>query len=135
MDSPSLELAIDHSNLRTSAGETLLAPLAAEGPGAFDMIVSNPPYIPDAQMEALQPEVRDHDPELALRGGPEGCTIIIRLLREALLALRTGGFLVMEIGIGEAEIVKRNASAGWKLLRTVRDGAGIERIIALQKER
>jgi len=113
----------------------LLAPLAQDGPGAFDLILSNPPYIPDADMATLQPEVRDHDPELALRGGPEGCTIISRLLREARLPLRPGGFLVMEIGIGEAEFVKQNASAGWKLLRTVRDGAGIERVVALQKER
>ena len=62
----------------------------------FDLIVSNPPYIPLRDAPELHPQVRDHEPHLALFGGPGGLDVIRRLLSEAWLALKPGGVLLME---------------------------------------
>lgn len=64
----------------------------------FDVIVSNPPYIPDAEREKLQPEVRDFDPTLALFGGPDGLSLVRKILDQSKDRLKSGGFLLMEIG-------------------------------------
>ncbi len=64
----------------------------------FDAIVSNPPYIPDAEKEKLQPEVRDFDPAIALFGGPDGLTLIRKILEQSKSRLNPGGILLMEIG-------------------------------------
>ncbi len=64
----------------------------------FDVIVSNPPYIPDAEKEKLQPEVRDFDPALALFGGPDGLTLIRKILEQSQNRLHPEGRLLMEIG-------------------------------------
>lgn len=63
----------------------------------FDAILSNPPYIPSATVDGLLPEVRDHEPRLALDGGPEGMDLVRRILREAPDHLAPGGLLLMEI--------------------------------------
>ena len=65
---------------------------------SFDLVVSNPPYISDADMDALDPEVRDHDPHLALRGGPDGLDHYRRLAPQLLRVLRPGGRFLLEIG-------------------------------------
>ena len=77
-----------------------------------DLIVSNPPYVPDIARDALSPDVRDYEPAVALFGGSDGFQVIGRLLDQATDALRTGGQLVMEFGAGqddriEALVVKR----------------------------
>ncbi|MBI3867925.1 MAG: peptide chain release factor N(5)-glutamine methyltransferase [Verrucomicrobia bacterium] len=72
---------------------------------SFDLIVSNPPYIPTAEIEALDPEVRDHDPRIALDGGADGLTFYRKLASEASAALRPGGRLMLELGDGQAEAV------------------------------
>lgn len=64
----------------------------------FDAIVSNPPYIPDAEKEKLQPEVRDFDPALALFGGPDGLALIRKILQQSKDRLNPNGILLMEIG-------------------------------------
>ncbi len=64
----------------------------------LDAIVSNPPYIPDAEKEKLQPEVRDFDPALALFGGPDGLSLVRKLLAQSKDRLKSGGVLLMEIG-------------------------------------
>ncbi len=64
----------------------------------LDAIVSNPPYIPDAEKEKLQPEVRDFDPALALFGGPDGLSLVRKLLAQSKNRLKSGGVLLMEIG-------------------------------------
>ncbi len=64
----------------------------------FDLIVSNPPYIPDAEREKLQPEVRDFDPALALFGGPDGLSLVRKILDQSKDRLQSGGILLMEIG-------------------------------------
>jgi release factor glutamine methyltransferase len=74
---------------------------------SFDLIVSNPPYIPSAEIEALAPEVRDHDPRLALDGGVDGLDFYRRLAAEAAIHLRSGGRLMLEAGDGQAEQIRR----------------------------
>ena len=87
---------------------------ALPGDLSFDLIVSNPPYIPSAEIENLQPEVRDHDPRVALDGGADGLDFFRTIAAHARAALRPGGRLMLEIGDGQAEAVAALlADAGW----------------------
>ena len=74
----------------------LLGPVAAEGP--FDVIVSNPPYIPTGEIAGLEPGVRDYEPHLALDGGADGLRVVARLIEQAVPLLKPGGHLILEIG-------------------------------------
>lgn len=71
----------------------------------FDLIVSNPPYIPSADIETLDPEVRDHDPRLALDGGADGLEFYRRIAREGGRWLKPGGKLMLELGHDQAAAV------------------------------
>jgi release factor glutamine methyltransferase len=104
--------------------------LAAFAPAAFDVIVSNPPYVATADIAALAPEVRDHEPRRALDGGADGLDVVRALLADAPRALRPGGWLVMEIGAGQADAVQTDGV--WTVAEKVRDHAGIERVVALR---
>ena len=72
----------------------------------FDLIVSNPPYIPTAEIASLQPEVRDYDPRHALDGGSDGLDYFRRLAAEAPPFLKPGGRIMLEFGDGQAERVR-----------------------------
>ncbi len=72
----------------------------------FDLVVSNPPYVATAEIEGLQPEVRDFDPRLALDGGPDGLLFFRRLARETAPWLRPGGRFMCEFGDGQAEALR-----------------------------
>jgi release factor glutamine methyltransferase len=103
---------------------------AAAAPGAYDLVVSNPPYIPSAAIDALDPEVRDHDPRLALDGGADGLDAYrqIGALLPGLLA--PGGACVLEVGIGQAaDVAALLAAAGLRNVATRRDLGGIERVV------
>jgi release factor glutamine methyltransferase len=104
--------------------------LAAFAPAAFDAVVSNPPYVRTADIETLAPEVRDHEPRRALDGGPDGLAVVRALLADAPRVLRPGGWLVMEVGAGQADAVQ--ADDVWTVEEKVRDHAGIERVVALR---
>ena len=69
----------------------------------FDLIISNPPYIPTSELDALQPEVRDYDPRVALDGGTDGLDHYRRLAAEAAQFLKPGGKIMLEFGDGQAE--------------------------------
>ena len=98
----------------------------AEGP-AFDIVVSNPPYVALDDAATLAPEVRDHEPALALYAGSDGLAIYRRLIPQAAQLLRPGGLLAMEIGFGQREEVT-NLLAGWGSVRFIDDYAGIPRV-------
>jgi len=72
----------------------------------FNLIISNPPYIPSAEIDTLAPEVRDYDPRPALDGGPDGLEFFRRLAREAPAFLKPAGKLMLEFGDGEAEAIR-----------------------------
>ena len=78
----------------------------ASRPRSFDLIISNPPYIPTAEIETLQPEVRDFDPRAALDGGADGLDFYRRLAAEAKPFLKPDGKIMLEFGDGQAEAVK-----------------------------
>jgi release factor glutamine methyltransferase len=100
----------------------------------FDCIVSNPPYVGERERESLQPEVREHDPALALFGGTEGWEFPARLIHEAYDRLADAGALILEIGAGQAPILKEKAmDRPWSSLSTSKDYQGLERFLILHK--
>ena len=80
---------------------------------SFDLIVSNPPYLTQAEYQRLEPAVRAWEPEAALVGGPEGIEVTRRLLGEALPILRPGGWMVLELDTTRATAAARLADAAW----------------------
>jgi release factor glutamine methyltransferase len=72
----------------------------------FDLIISNPPYIPSAEIETLQPEVRDFDPRAALDGGADGLDFYRKLAAEAKMFLKPDGKIMLEFGDGHADDIK-----------------------------
>jgi len=102
--------------------------------GIFDAIVSNPPYIPEAEMTILQPEVARYEPWLALVGGVDGMGFYHRLLSAALALLKPGGHLIVELGLGQAAAVSRLAERQClPVVRCRMDDAGIERVLVLRR--
>ncbi len=106
----------------------LFTPLPAEL--KFDLIVSNPPYIPTGEITALEPEVRDHDPRAALDGGEDGLDFYRRIATEGADRLRSGGRLMAEFGDGQAEALRRIfTSSGWQVREILPDLDGRPRIL------
>ena len=103
--------------------------------GLFDIIVSNPPYIPTGDIEGLMPEVRDWEPRWALDGGKDGLEIVRKIIKDAPLFLKSKGFLAMEIGFGQSEEVSRIISETDKFhnIKTIKDLSGIERVVTAWK--
>ena len=98
----------------------------------FDLIVSNPPYIPRADIAGLQIEVREWEPHAALTSGPAGTEIIERLVDQARNHIHDEGAVMMEIGYGqEREVSALAEHYGWTVDRVINDLAGIPRIIVL----
>ena len=130
-------LRVCRQNIRRnqlSARVTSLRMDAREKPsrqlGEFDCIVSNPPYIPTADIETLDPSVRDHEPHLALDGGADGLDfyrVIADKWRDALLP---NGLMAFEVGIGQADEVLRIMRAnGFGDIQIVKDLHGIPRVV------
>jgi release factor glutamine methyltransferase len=95
--------------------------------GEFDLVVSNPPYIPAAEVETLAIEVRDHEPRGALTSGPRGTEVIERILEA-----RRAPLVLLEIGFGQLPDVRRVAR-GYEIVEVVNDLAGIERVVVLSR--
>lgn len=96
----------------------------------FDIIVSNPPYIPSKVIEGLEPEVRDHEPVLALDGTEDGLYFYRRLARECRKFLKPGGSIYFEIGWDQAEdVTSLLADAGFTRIVTVKDLPGLDRVV------
>ena len=98
----------------------------------LDLVVSNPPYVSEEERDKVQREVRKFEPRMAVFGGEHGFDIYRRLIPQAREALKTGGWLVMEMGFSqEAEI--RKLLAGWSEVRVKADLQGIPRVVAARK--
>lgn len=97
---------------------------------SFDIIVSNPPYITSADLEVLQPEVRDFEPRLALDGGQDGLDAYRIIVAEAPKHLNPGGWLLLESGEGQASaLLEMFERIGFSQLFSTTDAAGIERVV------
>ena len=99
----------------------------------FDLIVSNPPYIPSADIDGLQPEVAQYEPRLALDGGQDGLGCLKHIIKTAPAYLRPGGVLVLEIGYDQAESVvqiatRRDAYDG---ISVEKDFSGLSRVVRM----
>ena len=116
------------ARVRLLAGD-LFGPLASLG-GSLDMIVANPPYIPTGIIPTLPVEVGRFEPHLALDGGPDGMRVLRRIIAEAAGFLRTGGWLVMEIGEEQAgPLASLMAAEGFARIGARLDLRGVERYI------
>jgi release factor glutamine methyltransferase len=101
---------------------------------AFDIVLSNPPYIPSGDIAALQPEVASFEPRLALDGGLDGLDAYRRLGPAAQWLLVPGGLAAFEIGIGQGDSVSGiMAAAGLRHIATARDLAAVERCLLFRK--
>ena len=99
---------------------------------AFDLVVSNPPYIASAEIDALQREVREWEPRAALFGGQDGLAVFRRLIPDAARLLRPGGWLILEIGATQAESVSGLLGPGWRECSVTPDLAGLPRVVKAQ---
>jgi release factor glutamine methyltransferase len=103
--------------------------------GPFDVIVSNPPYVPLGEYEELAVEVRIHEPRMALTPGPSGMEIIDRIFDEARRHLTRNGRLVLEIGYGQEEALRALATRkGFTVDAALPDLAGIPRVVVSSRE-
>lgn len=113
--------------------EVLVSDLLAglEPDAWFDLVVSNPPYVPAGEYEALEINVRGYEPRLALHGGTDGLDVYRRLLPQAACALLPGGTLAVEVGAGESEAVAElfAATGMYEPARVRADLAGIPRVV------
>lgn len=104
---------------------------AIETDDVFDVIVSNPPYIPTEVIKELQPEVRDHEPFLALDGKEDGLYFYRRLAAESRYYLNPGGALYLEIGYDQKDAVSTLLEeAGFIKIRSWCDAAGLDRVVS-----
>jgi len=109
----------------------LLAPVAGE---RFEFVVSNPPYVPEADRAALSVEVRDYEPALALFAGADGLEVYRRLIPAAFAALVPGGFVVLEIGFGQSPaIADLLAQTGFEQIEFIADLQGIPRVVCARR--
>lgn len=108
----------------------LFAPVKDE---LFDLIVSNPPYVTSSEWEILSEEVRDHEPRLALDGGPDGLAFYRRIAADAAKYLNPGGSVMVEIGDTQSESVRAIFEVNYNVAPTIRDAAGRTRVIIAKR--
>lgn len=98
--------------------------------GSFDLIVSNPPYIRSQEIAGLMPEVREHEPHLALDGKDDGLHFYREIIKGAMPHLKRGGQLFFEIGYDQGEAVQALLAAnGYTEIAVVKDYAGLDRVV------
>ena len=134
VDISSAALAVAKTNMKrlglTGRAQFLESDWLSGIDGKFDIVVSNPPYIRSDDIERLAPEVRNHEPRLALDGGRDGFDAYRRIVPRLKSILLDDGFAALEIGQGQAdEVSSQMAAAGFNAIRINRDLAGIERCL------
>ena len=105
--------------------------------GQFDLLISNPPYVTGPEMETLPHSVRDFEPHMALYGGKDGLDFYHAIAVNYKTAIRPGGYLAMEFGMGQEDAVSWILEAeDYEIIRLREDTGGITRaILAMKKER
>lgn len=132
IDADALALARANSATLGAAGRVgfVQSDLLSGTKGPFDVVVSNPPYVPEGERETLQAEVREFEPSRALFGGVDGLDVVRRLIRQAADVLTPGGWLIVELGIGQAAAVESALAATLQYgpCRFVFDLQGVARV-------
>ncbi len=107
-----------------------------EGKAPFDLILSNPPYITRPKIDTLAKEVRDYEPRIALDGGEDGLAFYRRIVPEASFYLREGGWLLLEVALGQSEIISEMIEEGGNFFKpeSIPDLSGIGRVVKAQKK-
>lgn len=109
----------------------LFAPLAPFAPIVFDLVVANPPYIPEGEIASLSLDIRGFEPRLALSGGADGLDVIRRIVAGAPRFLRSSGVLAMEVGMGQAlEVRALYEGAGFTDVAIDKDYGGHDRVVS-----
>jgi release factor glutamine methyltransferase len=137
LSAPALDLARQNAErngvtgrLRFLLGD-MLAPVAEE---QFEIVVSNPPYVPASDCDTLSVEVREYEPALALFAGDDGLDVYRRLIPATFAALVPGGFVALEIGFGQSPAVRTLlAASGFGQIEFVPDLKGIPRVACAQR--
>ncbi len=101
--------------------------------GSLDLIVSNPPYVPERDRAQLEPEVRDWEPHQALFAGEDGLGLYPRLILESHRVLKPGGHLVAEMGLNQSDALLGMLTTGWNQVHTIADLAGIPRVVSARR--
>lgn len=143
LSGPALEIARENAVLNGLQERVAFHQANVFGPDArpvdgraYDLIVTNPPYIPTTELAELMPEVRDHDPHLALDGGPDGLAPYRNLAILAQDWLHAGGWLLAEFGDGQADDLRRIfAECGWSEISVEKDLSGRDRILIVRTSR
>lgn len=124
-----LEVARRNALRHRARAEWVQCDLASALAGRFDLVVSNPPYIPAGELPSLQREVRDFEPHAALDGGASGTDFYPRIIGEAARLLAPGGWLIVEIGYQGEHRVRSFFGPAWSGLQTGYDLAGWPRVV------
>lgn len=125
-------LAVARENAKRNgvSAAFVLSDLFAEIEGSFDLITANPPYISSGQLEDLMPEVRDHEPRMALDGDEDGLAFYRRIAGQAPDYLREGGWLLMEIAFDQGQAVRQMLSDGpFEEIEIIQDLSGRDRVL------
>ena len=129
---PALQVAAANGRRLGANVDWVACDLASSLSGNVDLVVSNPPYIAARDKTTLPREVRDYEPEIALYGGIDGLDVYRRLIPQAERLLKSGGWLVMEIGHNQGDTV-RGMLGAWKEVEVRTDLAGLPRVILAQR--
>jgi release factor glutamine methyltransferase len=111
--------------------------LLAAIPGNFDIICSNPPYIPEAQYNLLPAGIRDFEPRSALIAGPDGMDFYRQIIRESAHRLNAGGRIFLEIGEGQRDRVEAlfRETGGYRDIDCRKDYGGTDRVMSARRPR
>jgi release factor glutamine methyltransferase len=121
-----VEINFIHSNLFMTYDLPLMT---------YDLIVSNPPYIPANEIDNLQPEL-SYEPRIALNGGRDGLDFYRRIIKESPLYLKQGGFLILEMGYNQCSAIKElfKSAKRFEIIEVVKDYQDIDRVIVLRSK-
>ena len=120
--------------IRWVAGDLLSHLLSRNLAGKVTAIIANLPYISHAEWDHLSPDVKDFEPRLALDGGPDGLDVYRRLLDESPGLVSVGGFILMEVGVGQADLLCRDPAVtnAFTIVKVWPDLQGIPRVVCVQ---
>lgn len=134
-------LKVSKRNEQSILGESMISWMQSDlythidAAKSFDIIVSNPPYIPHGQLQELMTEVREYEPMVALDGGRDGLSFYRRIIEDSFGRISNGGMLLFEIGHGQMQAIKAIMEAnGFQNIQEINDMAGLERIISGTKK-